>query len=446
MKTIIRIPFFIAALLFVGITEAQITDTVKKELERRIENGDNPSIAIGIYKNNTVDYFVTGYQNMEKKTLATTATIYEIGSITKTFTGLLLSKMVLENKVTLDTPLYAVFPDSLKLSDPEGRKVTFKDVATHTSGLHSFPLGYNPPDLQNPYAQLDRKKLYQYLSNWGTMKVGKKYSYSNIGVGLMGEGLAIIESTPYKTLIKNEILEPLNLNHTYFDVPASQTKNFAYGYQKGKLTSHWDLNILSPAGALKADIKDLVSYGMSYLRENKLSEAQQATIPTQFVSEDGKTEIGVNWFKKESTISHGGGTYGFSAYLGIDLEKEIVVAVLTNTGDQNILDIHSHLVDPENNRLFTKDAKVFVVPFSKLNTYKGIYKDSQYGLTATIMVKDNKLYGQVAGQNALEFTPIAENTFVNNEVKAQMAFKENENEITSFTLSQRGQNIVLKKQ
>lgn len=446
MKTLFKISLVLIAFLVANYMQAQISDALKIEIEKRIKNGDNPSIAIGFFKNNKATYYVSGYQNVETKTPATTATLYEIGSITKTITGLLFSKMILENKVSLTTPLNTIFPDSLKLSDPEGRLITYKDVATHTSGLHSFPMGYNPPDPKNPYAELDKDKLYQYLSNWGSPKVGDKFGYSNIAVGLMGEGLAIIENTPYTTLIEAEILKPLKLKHTYFEVPTSELENFADGYQKGTPTPHWDLNVLSPAGGLKSNIEDLLSYGVSYLKQNPLTKAQQATIPTQYISEQGDTEIGINWFKKGTTISHGGGTYGFSAYLVVDLEKEIAVAVLTNTGDQNITDIHSHLLDPENNRLFTENDSVIEVPLNTLNTYEGIYKNSQYGLVIAVMIKDNKLYGQVEGQRKFEFDAITNNSFINKQLKAQLTFESNKTVVNSFTLSQNGQNIVLNKQ
>jgi CubicO group peptidase (beta-lactamase class C family) len=427
-------------------TAAQISEAFKKEVAARVAAGDNPSMAVAVYQNGNTDYYVSGYQNTETKVLASTNTIYEIGSITKTFTALLFSKMALEGKVSLDTPITNFFPDSLKLKDPKGVPITFKHLATHTSGLISYPLGYVPEVQDNPYLNLDKKAIYGYLKNFGTQSVGTSFSYSNIAVGLFGEALAIIENKPYTTLITSEILTPLNLNNTFFVVPKNKTQQFADGYAKGKPTSHWDFDILAPAGALRADIKDLLAYGKSYLESNPLSEAQKATTETQYTTADGSVVLGINWFKKNNHIFHGGGTYGFSTHLEIDFENNRVVAIATNTGDQNISDLKDHLVDPEKYPLYSNDIETIKISEEIIQKYVGIYKNSQFGLTITVTNKDGQLYGQVTGQQAFLFTPIREDSFVNTQVKVKIDFETKDDTATGFTLFQGGQEIVLQKQ
>ncbi len=196
----------------------------------------------------------------------------------------------------------------------------------------------------------------------------------------------------------------------------------------------------------ETDIRDLLSYGISYLKENSLSEAQKETIPTQYISEDGNTEIGINWFKKGTTISHGGGTYGFSAYLLVDIENDVTIAVLTNTGDQNITDIHNYLLDQDNSLLLKPNLAKIDVPLKTLKTYEGVYKDSQYGLEITVTIKDHKLFGRVKGQNQFLFNALTATVFINRTLKAQLTFESSESEVTGFTLNQAGQNIALKKQ
>lgn len=446
MNIVIKYSLFLSLLLISKISQAQIPETVKKEIDARIANGDNPSIAVAVYKNGSTDYYVKGFQNLENKVPATTSTIYEIGSVTKTFNAVLLAKMIEEGKTSLDTPITTIFPDSLKLTDPKGTSINFKHLATHTSGLISYPLGYVPEKPENPYLNLDKKAIYGYLKNFGTQSVGANFAYSNIGAGLLGEGLAMIAGIPYTELITSEILQPLNLNNTFFTVPDHKLKDFADGYAKGKPTSHWDFDILAPAGALKADIKDVVAYGKSYLEKNALSSAINATTLTQYKAPEGPLELGIHWFKTKNGINHGGATYGFSTILEIDLERKMVVAILTNTGDQNISDLKNYLLDPEKFPLYSKTLVPITISEEILKKYEGIYKDSQFGLTITVTTKDGQLYGQVTGQQAFLFTPISEDSFVNKKVKAKITFKSNEGSTTSFSLFQNGREIELQKQ
>lgn len=440
MKYNFAIVAFIASCICFG----QIPNNVKKEIDNRVLAGDNPSIVLGYYKDGKADFYVAGVQNLETKQPATLESIYEIGSISKTFTAMLFAKMALENKVSLDTEIRTLYPDSLKLVALDGTAINFRHLATHTSGLHSYPLGYSPADPGNPYIDLDKKKLYGYLSHWGSEAAGKKYGYSNIGVGLMGEGLAIIEQKPYTQLIQAEILKPLNLSNTYFKVPQEKLKDFADGYQKGEITSHWDFDILAPAGALRADIEDLLAYGVSYLETNPLSEAQTLTTKQQFKDESGNHTIGINWFIDENTIWHGGGTYGFSTHIFINLKKREVIAIMTNTGDQNIEDIAIYLRDPENSVLYSKSLNAIKISEEILKSYVGTYSNNQMGMTFTITQNNGTLFAKLNNQKSYEYEALNEFSFINEKFKVNLIFG-NEGENQTLKLNQNGLDILFKK-
>jgi len=432
------------ALFVLSQMSAQIPSDVVKEIDKRVANGSYPSIVIGQFKDGKVSYYAAGYQNVANKTKATKETLYEIGSISKTFTSLLLAKLATENKLKIEDPISRYLPGSLKLKDTAGTEITFRHLATHTSGLLRLPFGYNPDDWSNPYLGYYRENLFLYLSKFEPGEVGTTNSYSNLAVGLLGETLAVIEDTPYKTLIQTEILDALELKHTYFEVPEDQQSNFATPYAKGKEVSSWEFDVLAPAGALRADIKDLVNYGVSYLNKNKLSEAQAMTTQTHFEIEEGRT-VGLAWFKNENRIFHGGGTGGFLTHLEIDLENNAVVAVMTNTADNNPSDLASFLLNPEENSLFKEETPAVPISEEDLLLYTGKYHNEQYGLNFVVSVSNKTLHVKLNSQNAVPADFIGSHTFQNDMVKAQIIFKMENGLPTALTLLQGGQDVECKK-
>ena len=118
-------------------------------------------------------------------------TIFEIGSVTKVFTSLLLADMVQRGEVALDDPVAKYLPPEVRMPERNGRSITLVDLSTHTSGLPRLPANLNPKDLNNPYADYSVEQLYQFLSGYQlTRDIGSRYEYSNLGGGLLGHVLA----------------------------------------------------------------------------------------------------------------------------------------------------------------------------------------------------------------------------------------------------------------
>ena len=130
--------------------------------------------------------------------------------------------------------------------------------------------------------------------------MGQKRQYSNLAVGLLGETLSIIENIPYKELVAEKILQPLQLKSTYFEIPQAEKPNFAQGYKNGEATSEWTFQAMAGAGALRMNVKDLLKYGKSYLYSSPLDEAQRLVTKTHYKSDEG-VEMGLGWFKNRGT-------------------------------------------------------------------------------------------------------------------------------------------------
>ena len=137
-------------------------------------------------------------------------TIFEIGSISKVFTSLLLADAVQRGEVALTDPISKYLPASVKVPE-RGRAITLQDLATHTSGLPRLP-DMNPKDPENPYADYSVDQLYRFLSTYQLPRdVGASYEYSNLGAGLLGHILALRAGTDYESLVKSRITGPLGM-------------------------------------------------------------------------------------------------------------------------------------------------------------------------------------------------------------------------------------------
>jgi len=142
-------------------------------------------------------------------------TVFEIGSVTKVFTSLLLADMVQRGEVKLDDPVAKYLPANVKMPDRNGKAITLIDLATHTSGLPPLPANFNPKDPTNPYADYSVDQLYQFLSSYQlTRDIGSQYQYSNLGGGLLGHVLARRAGTDYETLVRSRICDPLGMKDT----------------------------------------------------------------------------------------------------------------------------------------------------------------------------------------------------------------------------------------
>src|SRR5262249_55292167 len=128
--------------------------------------------------------------------------VFEIGSITKTFTATALADMVEHGEVGLDDPVAKYLPDSVHVPTRNGKQITLLDLATQSSGLPRMPSNMTPQDPMNPYADYSVQQMYAFLAGYQlTRDIGASYEYSNLGVGLLGHALALKAGTSYETLV-----------------------------------------------------------------------------------------------------------------------------------------------------------------------------------------------------------------------------------------------------
>lgn len=284
------------------------------------------------------DYFYNyGEVKLGNGQLPARTSLYDIGSITKTFTSTLLAIAVGQKKVNLDTPITKYLPDSVA-SNSSLKNITLKMLANHTSGLPRMPedIGRSMIDINQPYEEYDAGDLYSFLKQFKEVRApGVKYEYSNLGAGLLGVILENILQKPYHQLLEDFILSPANLRQTSLVVSAADRNLIAQGYDEtGKPIDMWLFKAMEGAGALKSSSTDLLHYGKLQWSTGNTELTKAVQLTHQITFDDNHTVMGLGWHilpENKAIVQHSGGTGGYKSFVGAHLQKKFAIAVLTNS-------------------------------------------------------------------------------------------------------------------
>lgn len=263
--------------------------------------------------------------------------IFEIGSLTKTFTGLLLAKSVADGVVNVNDPIPAEY-------QKEGSVITYKGLTTHSSGIIGGNFAdYESPNDQSPYQGLSIsifKQLYAHTPLEYTP--GEQWVYSNIGSGLLGLVLSERAQMTYEDLVPATLFSALEMNDSYFEVPTPMQDRFLQGHvrlgDEIQPYSHWDLfgTAINPAGGLRSTITDMVKYARAQLapESSTLKDAIELSHKPLFKIPDAPMQMGMNWIliPGQDLIWHNGSTIGFNSILIISKKQNLAVVAMTNTG------------------------------------------------------------------------------------------------------------------
>jgi len=178
-------------------------------------------------------------------------TIFEIGSITKVFTGLLLADLAEQGLVGLDEPLASYLPASARVPTFGDQQLTLGDLASHAGGLPRDPKGMLRRwlgDRRNPYAGLSVEELYDSLARTKLRRrPGEHVKYSNLGAGLLGDALARAAGQSYEALVRERICLPLGMRDTVITLTGEQAARLATGHtRRGRPTPPFQLPPPSP--------------------------------------------------------------------------------------------------------------------------------------------------------------------------------------------------------
>jgi serine-type D-Ala-D-Ala carboxypeptidase/endopeptidase len=293
--------------------------------------GDRPGGVVGavVGKNQTA-FAAAGKFAADNATPVGADTFFEIGSVTKAFTGVLLADAVRAGKVALEDNVGAPFEPS---------QVTFRQLATHTSGLPRLPadafswkqLWFDP----NPYATQTLERLVASHRASQPSGVGE-VSYSNLGFSILGQAIAAAWGLGYEDVLTDRILKPAGLNETRLSWRAVESARLAPPHVGTRRGMNWDLNAYAPCGALVSTPRELAKWIGLCLQPDTtpLGRALADSFVPQKPWPAARGRIALGWvvsrLGRHRMIWHNGATGGYGSFVGFLPDVGVGVVVLTN--------------------------------------------------------------------------------------------------------------------
>lgn len=327
-------------------------------LEEEIDHIANQYLKVGaiigiINKQQEKSIYSYGRKSINSNEPPDANTVFEIGSITKTFTAILAADMFLNGNFSDDTVSHYL-PDSLvTMPNKDSIEIRFIHLLTHSSGIprspqgtsFSYPAGY---DLLNPYAAYTTDHIYDYLTNYCELEFtpGAWWLYSNTGMGLTGHLIGLVDESSYETVLTRDIFNVLDMDNSSLFLNAQQMRNLASGHNANKqIVPNWNAqDIFQGAGFIKTSLNDMFKYLEANLGliNTPLRDAIDFTHQAQF-HQGSLGKMGLAWYILELSdgqviIYHGGGTGGYETYLGFNNSLRTGAIVLFNSKvDESVL-------------------------------------------------------------------------------------------------------------
>lgn len=318
--------------------EAKISELVEPLIEaRRLQ-----AVSIGVVDADTLWTRSFGAMSATDTRSPTENTLYEIGSITKVFTGILLASAVNAGEVELDDSISSIATSVAKANPTVGDSILLRHLSTHSSGLPRMPGNWQPADAHRPYVDYDRVKMFEFIETVKpSQPPGTASGYSNVAVGLLGELLALRIGEPYEQLIAERITTPLGMRDTTLRVHDEARQRLAPPhFASGEPGYEWEFDAFAAAGAIRSTVHDMQLFIAAHLRprDDALGKAIELAWQQHLPSQGKSFAMGLGWHiaRDGSTRWHNGQTGGYHSMLMINRRLNAGVIVLGNTASGEI--------------------------------------------------------------------------------------------------------------
>ncbi|HEV8330059.1 MAG TPA: serine hydrolase [Steroidobacteraceae bacterium] len=373
------------------------------------------------------------------------ATVFEIASLTKVLTALVLADMAKQGQVKPESPVSTCLPEGAKIPQHGGRQITFVDLATHSSGLPLRPTNLASQTARNKYAGYTVEQLYQGLAAFQlTRDPGSAFEYSNWGFGLLGNALAHCAGKSYESLLAERVTGPLGMRDTTFG-PTGDTRSRLAAAYDAKLQSvgNEGLGALNGSGGLYSTVNDMLRFVELFVGRGpqSLTTAGATMLEPRRPGDGPDTRMGLGW---RVTTSEGvrrmwssGRADGYRAFMGFDPVARVAVVALTNAATNvGVDDIGWHILDPSVPVIRVHPR--ISVPTAVLERYVGRYLFED-GVYMTVAREEDHLVVQMTGQGPSPIFPGAPREFFPEDIEAQFVFSESDpGPAPSLVLNQQG--------
>ena len=440
MKRFVRVIFLIAGATWAPPSPASPVpedEAIRKMLSTRVDvQKQATGIVVGIIDSKGSHVVSYGTMGLGDKRPVNGNTVFDIGSITKVFTALLLTDMAQRGEVKIDDPA-AKYLDKKKVKLPErgGKQITLSDLATHTSGLPLRPTNLVSKDPDDKYRGYTVELMYECLSSFILPRdIGTKYEYSNLGYGLLGHVLEQRLGRTYGDLVESRITQPLEMKDTRIDLTPAMKNRLARGYNNEltPIPTEWHFGALQSAGAFSSTANDLLKFLGAVLgfKQSPLLPAMKSMLDIRRPGGmQPSTQIALAWNVyvdgEQEVVWKNGSVGGYRSFIGFDPRARVGVVALANA--QTALgadDIGLHLLDehiPVDLHI-PKPHKEIVLRPEILDRYIGRYQFSPTDIM-TVTREGNHLVGQLLDGQRFEMFAEGEHDFFMKIADAQVTFE-----------------------
>ena len=413
-----------------------------------IENRGVVGFAIGIRRGDEELFLNYGKVDLEKEEAPTSDTVYEIGSITKAFTGALLADASLQTGLDLDATVAKTLPAGGPQPAESEHPITLAQLATHTSGLPRLPDDLKAKDERNPYVDFTADDAYAFFAAHKPMRKPGDYEYSNYGMGLLGQLLADRAGKDYEALVIERICEPLSMHDTRQRLTPEMAARLAPPHN-GDLArdSNWDFQALVGAGGLRSTARDMLKFASTMFADDdsEVTKAFQLAGEPRAKLPEGR-KIGLAWHFARDGITrlHDGQTGGYSSFAACIPDKKLAVVVLSNTAKHEFTSAVGEKIAQLALGMKVEPLamrKVVDVPVETLKRYVGKYPLSLFFIL-NVTLEGDQLKVQATGQDAFPIYPSSDTEFFYRVVDAQITFVvDDKGEATKLILHHNGKDL-----
>ncbi len=448
-------------LLFAAATPARADHAAEVERLVRplIDSQSIVGCVVGIVDHGSREIYPFGETRQGSGEAPDAETVYEIGSVTKAFTGTLLADMIARGQLSLDMAVQELLPEGVVAPAIDDTPITLRHLATHTSGLPRMPDNFHPENPANPYADYTDQLAFAFLGTHKLRRAPGRYEYSNYGAGLLGVLLARRAGTSYEQLVIDRIAAPLGMADTRIQLTDDQKQRLAPPYN-GQLEEvrNWDFAAMAGAGALRSTTDDLLTLLEAALapQDGQAAPARAAALAaihdawTARHGKRGEIGVGLGWHiaRDGITIWHNGQTGGYSSWISARTGEQLGVVVLANTatelatvvGEKIVQSALGMKVDPPAVR------KVVKVDRDILKKYVGKYAILPV-FAIMVTLEGDQLMAQATGQQNFPIYPESATEFFYKVVDAQITFETDaDGNATKLILHQNGAHLPGAKQ
>lgn len=354
--------------------------------------------------------------------------VFEIGSITKVFTALLMADMAQRGEVAFDDPVAKYLPPEGRPHPYKDRAITLIDLATHTSGLPRLPPNLEPKDPDTPYADYTAAQLYTFLSSYTPQfHPGATWEYSNLGFAVLGHALALRAGRPFEDLLVERICAPLGLDDTRITLTPGMRERLALGHDPGLYpVPAWQGGIFAASGALRSTESDLLRFTDAWQseRNSRLGAAMASALAVRRRT-NWQDDAAAGWFVRDAhadeMVWKDGDTGGYAGFAGWSTHTHRTVVLLSNTRSPlSTPRLGWHLLNPAYAAPVLREA-IAIDPMRSA-AYAGRYSLSPQRVV-TVTPRDDCLMMQLTGQMETEIFPVSDTNFFARDSHAVVAFE-----------------------